>query len=106
MDRRDLLRLLSANRGDNLVLTFVRPVPVRALGGLADLAVLETGIATLAPKPREEGAAVRDGDPEARAKDVLDRTGIESAEMYVASVLPLLLTLRSGCCVGRVSPGW
>lgn len=82
----DLLRLLSANKGDNLVLTFVRPVPVRALGGLADLAVLETGIATLAPKPRDEGTAIREGDFEARAKDVLDRTGIESAEMYAASV--------------------
>lgn len=83
----DLLRVVSQNRGDNMVLTYVRPAPVpKALGGLADLAVLETGIATLAPKPRDEGSTLRDGDPDARAKDVLERTGIESAEMYVASV--------------------
>lgn len=83
----DLQRLLSQNRGDNVVLTYVRPVPVpQGLGGLCDFAVLETGIASLAPRTREEGAVVRDGDPEGRAKDVFDRTGIESAEMYVAFV--------------------
>ncbi|AKU98555.1 Intramembrane protease RasP/YluC, implicated in cell division based on FtsL cleavage [Labilithrix luteola] len=83
----ELQRLLTQNRGDNVNLTYVRPIPVpNALGGLCDIAVLETGIASLAPRPREEGAATRDGDPDARAKDVLDRTGIESAEMYVASV--------------------
>ena len=83
----DLARMLSTNKGDTVVITYVRPVTApQALSGLADLAVLETGIATLAPKPREEGAAPRDGDSEARAKDVLDRTGIESAEMYAAFV--------------------
>ena len=82
----DLARTLSSNRGDNVVITYVRPVTApAALGGLADLAVLETGIATLAPKPREEGAATQ-GDPEARSKDMLDRAGIESAEMYAAFV--------------------
>lgn len=83
----DLLRILSQNKGDNVVLTYVRPVPVpQGLGGLADFAILETGIASLAPRPRQEGAVVREGDPEGRAKDVLDRVGIESAEMYVAFV--------------------
>ncbi len=83
----DLVKMLSQNRGDNVVLTYVRPVSVpKALGGLADFAVLETGIASLAPRPREEGAVLRDGDPDGRAKDVLDRTGIETAEMYVAFV--------------------
>ncbi len=83
----DLLQVLSQNRGDNAVLTYVRPTPVpNALGGLCDMAVFETGLASLAPRPRQEGTTVREGDVDARAKDVLERTGIESAEMYVASV--------------------
>ena len=83
----DLVRVLAQNRGDNVVLTYVRPqsAPL-ALGGLADLAVLETGIASLAPRPPEEGATPREADPAARERDVLARTGIESAEMYVAFV--------------------
>ncbi len=83
----DLTRVLSSNRGDNVAITYVRPVTVSgALGGLCDLAVLETGIASLSPRPREEGAVVREGDPDARTKDMLERTGIESGEMYVAFV--------------------
>lgn len=83
----DLARLLSQNRGDNVVLTYARPVSApRSLGGLCDIAVLETGIASLSPRPRAEGAIVRDNDPDYRAKDMFDRTGIESAEMYVAFV--------------------
>ena len=83
----ELQKLLSQNRGDNVVLTYVRPVSVpQGLGGLCDFAVLETGIASLAPRPRQEGAVVREGDPEGRAKDVFDRTGIEGVEMYVAFV--------------------
>ncbi len=83
----DLQKLLSQNRGDNVVLTYVRPVSVpQGLGGLCDFAVLETGIASLAPRARPEGAVVREGDPEGRAKDVFDRTGIEGVEMYVAFV--------------------
>lgn len=83
----DLTRVLSQNRGDNVVLTYVRPASApRALGGLADIAVLETGIASLSPRPRAEGVVVRENDPDWRAKDVLERSGIETAEMYVAFV--------------------
>jgi regulator of sigma E protease len=81
----DLIKTLSQNRGDNVVLTYVRPQPVSE-GGLCDFAVLETGIASLAPRPRMEGATIRDSDPDARAKDVFERIGIESSEMYVAFV--------------------
>lgn len=83
----ELVRMLSQNRGDNVVLTYVRPVAVpQGLGGLCDFAVFETGIASLAPRPRQEGAVVREGDPEGRAKDVFERVGIEGVEMYVAFV--------------------
>ena len=83
----DLQRTLAQNRGDNVVLTYVRPVAVpQGLGGLCDFAVLETGIASLAPRARPEGAVVREGDFEGRAKDVFERVGIEGVEMYVAFV--------------------
>ncbi|HEY8075591.1 MAG TPA: RIP metalloprotease RseP, partial [Labilithrix sp.] len=61
----ELVRVLAQNRGDNVVLTYVRPVNVpRALGGLCDLAVLDTGIASLAPRPRAEGGSPQEGDPD------------------------------------------
>lgn len=83
----DLVRTLSQNKGDNVVLTYVRPVAVpQGCGGLCDFAVLETGIASLAPRSRQEGAVLREGDPEGRLKDVFDRVGIEGVEMYVAFV--------------------
>ena len=83
----DLQRVLAQNNGNNVVLTFVRPTSVpQGLGGLCDFAVLETGIASLAPRARPEGSVLREGDPEGRAKDVLDRVGIEGVEMYVAFV--------------------
>ncbi|MDB4942921.1 MAG: Intrarane protease RasP/YluC, implicated in cell division based on FtsL cleavage [Labilithrix sp.] len=83
----DLAKVLSQNRGDNVVLTYVRPVSApRSLGGLCDIAVLETGIASLSPRPRAEGAVVRDNDPDYRIKDMIERSGIESSEMYVAFV--------------------
>jgi len=58
----------------------------RSLGGLCDIAVLETGIASLSPRPRTEGTVVRENDPDFRMKDMQERAGIESAEMYVAFV--------------------
>ncbi len=83
----DLARILSQNRGDNAVLTYVRPVSVpRSLGGLCDIAVLETGIASLSPRPRAEGVVLRENDPDARLKDTFERSGIETAEMYAAFV--------------------
>lgn len=83
----ELALVLSQNRGDNAVLTYLRPVAAPpGPESLVDFAVLETGIASLAPRPRQEGAVLRDGDPEARARDVLERVGIEGVEMYVAFV--------------------
>jgi regulator of sigma E protease len=84
----DLVDVLSANRGDQIVVSYLRPVDApRALGGLADVAVLEPGAATLTPLPRTPGLAPP-ADETARIADVLERTGIESAEMYVAFVPP------------------
>jgi regulator of sigma E protease len=82
----DLVDALTENRGDQVVVSYLRPVDVpRALGGLCELSVLEPGAATLTPLPRAPGATPP-ADYTARALDVRDRTGIESADMYVAFV--------------------
>jgi regulator of sigma E protease len=82
----DLVDVLSENRGDQVVVSYLRPIDVpHALGGLCELAVLEPGAATITPLPRLPGANLPT-DASARAADMLERTGIESADMYVAFV--------------------
>ena len=82
----DLVDALAENRGDQVVVSYLRPVDVpHALGGLCELSVLEPGAATLTPLPRAPGATLP-ADYTARAADVKERTGIESADMYVAFV--------------------
>ncbi len=81
----DLETLLAGNRGDTVVVAFMRPIPVPdAAGGLCDISVMEPGVATLTPSARIEAGP--EGDSDARAKDVLVRVGIESANMYVSFV--------------------
>jgi len=82
----DLVDALSQNRGDALVLAFLRPVAApEAAGGLVDIAVLEPQVATLTPLPRG-GDAKAELDSVARAADVFARTGIESSDLYVSFV--------------------
>jgi regulator of sigma E protease len=82
----DLVNALSENRGDQVVLSYLRPVDVpRAMGGLCALAVFEPGAATLTPLSRDP-ASNSQLDGRGRVSDVLARTGIESADMYVAFV--------------------
>jgi regulator of sigma E protease len=81
----DLVDALAENRGDTVLVTYLRPVrsPDR-LGGLGDFSVMEPGVATLTPASAgEEGRLV---DYEHRAADVLARIGIEPSDMYVAFV--------------------
>jgi regulator of sigma E protease len=83
----DLARMLSANRGDNLVVTFERPRPTPVLGGLGELALLEPGVATLTPLGKDTLAPVQTQDDEpTRARDAFARTGIEAADLYVVFV--------------------
>jgi regulator of sigma E protease len=92
----DLVDALATNRGDQVVISYLRPVDIpRALGGLCELAVLEPGAATLTPLPREPGS-IPPADENARAADVLERTGIESADMYVAFVPQASSEWRAG----------
>jgi regulator of sigma E protease len=82
----DLVDALAENRGDQVIISYRRPVDVPgALGGLGELAVLEPGTATITPLPRAPGRPPPVGAA-ARAADVFERTGIESAEMYVSFV--------------------
>lgn len=80
----DLVDALAQNKGENVVVNYLRPVPSPVGGGLCEIAVMDPGEANLTPLARTEGAPPDNSD--ARARDVLTRTGIESAEMYVAFV--------------------
>ncbi len=92
----DLVDALSANRGDQVALSYLRPVDVsHAMGGLCDLSVIEPGIAQLTPTPRAPGAAPP-ADYLSRTADVLERTGIEVSDMYVAFVPEASSEWRAG----------
>lgn len=92
----DLVDALADNHGDQVVVSFLRPVDVPgALGGLSKLAVFEPGVKELTPTPRTPGSTPP-GDAQARAVDVFERTGIESADMYVAFVPEASSEWRAG----------
>ncbi|MDI1483871.1 RIP metalloprotease RseP [Polyangium sp. y55x31] len=70
----DLEAALSENHGETVPVTYLRPVKVpRAFGGLADMAVYESGVAALTPEANGHG-------------DLEERTGLESADLYVFDV--------------------
>lgn len=69
----DLELALRENHGETVPVTYLRPLIVpRALGGLADMAVYEAGVAALTPE-NSHG-------------DLTAKTGLEPADMYVANV--------------------
>jgi regulator of sigma E protease len=69
----DLIVALEENAGETMPVTYLRPVPVRgALGGLADMAIFESGVVALTPHPGPGS--------------VFERTGIELADLYAAVV--------------------
>jgi regulator of sigma E protease len=69
----DLLDALSNNAGETVPVTYMRPVPIEdALGGLASMAVYEAGVVALTPDPT--------------GSSLLERTGIELADLYAAIV--------------------
>jgi regulator of sigma E protease len=97
----DLQTALAANRGDTVVLTYLRPVDAPdAMGGLCDLAVMTPQLATLTPLAKPGDTPTAAGDANDRAADVLARTGIEGSDLY-ASFVPeasseWLAKLRAG----------
>jgi regulator of sigma E protease len=83
----DLQAALAANRGDTVVLTYLRPVDAsNAMGGLCDLAVMVPQVATLTPMPKAEDSPPGAGDANDRAADALARGGIEGADLYASFV--------------------
>lgn len=67
----DLVDVLSENAGETVPVTYLRPVMVPdALGGLADMAVYEAGVVALTPNPG--------------GGDLLERAGVELADLYAA----------------------
>ncbi|MFO0549660.1 MAG: RIP metalloprotease RseP [Polyangiaceae bacterium] len=64
---------LADNRGETIPVSYLRPVPVpRVLGNMADIAVYESGVAALTPDTGN--------------LSVQQRTGIESADLFVFDV--------------------
>jgi len=83
----ELLGILAQNKSEHLVLSYMRPISSsRALGGLGEIAVMESRIASFTPKPQKAVARTPNPEFDQIADDVLIRTGIESAEMFVAHV--------------------
>ncbi|MCU0686431.1 MAG: RIP metalloprotease RseP [Polyangiaceae bacterium] len=71
----DIEKVLADNRGETVPVTYLRPRLLEgALGGYADVAAFEAGVAALTPDPSQS--------------DLLGRTGIESSDLYVAFVPP------------------
>lgn len=69
----DLTEAFRDNAGDTLPITYLRPISVpNALGGLAEVAVLEAGVVALTP--------------DAAGTTLFERTGIELADLYAAIV--------------------
>jgi len=69
----DLEAALFDNHGETVPVTYLRPVKVpRALGGMADMAVYESGVAALSP--------------ESTPGDLASRTGLEPADLYLFDV--------------------
>lgn len=70
----DIEKIIADNRGETVPVTYLRPRFLDgALGGFADMAVFESGVAALTPEQGDR---------------LLTRTGIESADLYVAFVPP------------------
>jgi regulator of sigma E protease len=69
----DLEKVLSENHGETMPVTYLRPVSLpNALGGLANMAVLEAGVVALTP--------------DTSGTDLVSRTGLEHADLYAAIV--------------------
>ena len=69
----DLNEAFRDNAGETLPITYLRPVAVpNALGGLAEVAVLEAGVVALTP--------------DAAGTTLFERTGLELADLYAAIV--------------------
>ncbi|HSQ64791.1 MAG TPA: RIP metalloprotease RseP [Polyangiaceae bacterium] len=81
----DLASALSQNKGEAMVIAYLRPQPVpEATNGLCDLALLDPQVATVTPLPKMPGA--KEETATDRAADAFARTGIESSEMYAVFV--------------------
>jgi len=79
----DLTSALSENAGETLPVTYMRPVGVpKALGGLADMAVFESGVVALTPDPS--------------GSTLFERTGIEVADLYLSIVPENSYLYRAG----------
>jgi regulator of sigma E protease len=83
----DLANILGDNRGETVPVTYLRPVVVPdVLGGLAEMAVYESGVVALTPDPN--------------GTDLTSKTGIELADLYAAIVPPESYLYKAGLRTG------
>lgn len=79
----DLEAVLDEDVGETVPVTYLRPTSVPdALGGLADMAVFEAGVVALTPDPN--------------GTTLLERTGLELADLYVSVIPPDSYLHRAG----------
>jgi regulator of sigma E protease len=97
----DLEAELAENHGETVPVTYLRPNLVEdALGGIAQMAVYESGVVALTPN--------------VAGPDTRTRAGIELADLYVSSLPPdsplYAAGLREGDCLltldGQLLPAW
>jgi regulator of sigma E protease len=83
----ELEEVIAQNRGETVPVTYLRPVHVQAaFGSLGDFFVYESGLAALTP--------------ETSGRDMLERTGMESVDLYVARVAADSPAWRAGLRAG------
>ncbi len=83
----DLERELAKNHGETVPVTYMRPVVVPdALGGLATMAVYESGVVALTPR--------------SSGPDLAARTGLELADLYVSELPEQSPLFRAGLRTG------
>lgn len=83
----DLEHLLAENRGETVPVIYLRPTRVEdGLGKLSDVFVYESGLAALTP--------------ETSGETLLERTGMELADLFVADVADGSAEARAGLAIG------
>ena len=79
----DLEKMLARNRGETVPVTYLRPRRVAgAVGSLADLYVYESGLVALTPETGQGS--------------LLERTGMEPSDLFIANVRPESAEARAG----------
>ena len=92
----ELVDALAENRGDQVVVSYLRPVTCRRRWAASASSRCSSRASRSSRPRRAPPGATPPADAQARAADVLARTGIESADLYVAFVPEASSEWRAG----------